>query len=185
MYIFHAPYVVCTYCMLQPIKRRESGGGGATDAAKYVRRIEEKGEKGEPNLHALARSTGGYHRGCCLILSAVPRPFDHSSPHRRLIRSEFHILPSPAMNQGCSKSALVEQRVPRLSFSGTAATASTVTLFVLAFGAETPESDGAGFLDANHVILAGLVRETILLVVVEEDFLFFPFILTCLCSQRL
>jgi len=83
--------------MLQPIKRRESGGGGATDAAKYVRRIEEKGEKGEPNLHALARSTGGYHRGCCLILSAVPRPFDHSSPHRRLIRSEFHILPSPAL----------------------------------------------------------------------------------------
>jgi len=162
------------------------GGGGATDVAKYVRRIEEKGEKeGESNLHALARSTDGYHRGCCLILSAVPRPFDHSSPHRRLIRSEFHILPSPAMNQGCSKSALVEQRVPRLSFSGTAATASTVTLFVLAFGAETPESDGAGFLDANHVILAGLVRETILLVVVEEDFLFFPFILTCLCSQRL
>ncbi len=98
-----------------------------------MRRIEEKGEKeGESNLHALARSTDGYHRGCCLILSAVPRPFDHSSPHRRLIRSEFHILPSPAMNQGCLKSALVEQKVPRLSFSGTAATASTVIMFVLA-----------------------------------------------------
>jgi len=36
-------------------------------------------------------------------------------------------------------------------------------------GAETPESDSAGFLNANHVILAGLVRETILLVVVEEE----------------
>jgi len=29
------------------------------------------------------------------------------------------------------------------------------------------------FFNANHVILAGLVRETILLVVVEEDFFIF------------
>jgi len=39
----HIPCTLCSmYRMLQPIKRRESGGGGATDVAKYVRRIEEK-----------------------------------------------------------------------------------------------------------------------------------------------
>lgn len=44
MYIFHAPYVVCMYLLYVAADQaaRIWGGGGLTDVAKYVRRIEEK-----------------------------------------------------------------------------------------------------------------------------------------------
>jgi hypothetical protein len=165
MYIFYAPYVVCTVCC-----SRSSGANlGGYRCGQVCARVEEKGEKRRRINLTRARSLNRWiSPWCCLILSAVPRPLitqSPSPPHPL----QISYLPSPA-----NESRLLKERNSR-------AESAAIILFRdggdtidsdlvrTRLGAETPESDSAGFLNANHVILAGLVRETILLVVVEEE----------------